>query len=49
MRIRLITYTYNNLIISEIKIEGIAKTLAIANIHIQAMALCVRNAPLNKG
>lgn len=49
MRIRIITYTNSNLVISEIKLEGIVKIVAIVNIPIQAMALCVRNAPLNKG
>lgn len=45
MRRRLITYTDSDLVISEMKLEGIVKILAIANIHIQTMVLCVRNTP----
>lgn len=30
------------------KLEGIVMSLAMANIHIQAMALHVRNIPLNE-
>lgn len=41
--------TDRELVIPEIKLDDIVKILASANIHIQAMALCIRNAPLNKG
>lgn len=30
------------------KLEGMVMSLATANVHIQAMALYVRNIPLNK-
>lgn len=48
MRIRFITYTDSNLVISEIKLEGIVKIIATASVHIQAMALSISNGALNK-
>lgn len=46
--IRLIVCTDSDLVTYGMKLEGMVMSLATANVHIQAMALYVRNIPLNK-